>query len=276
MRELRLALASSYSISHPRRHPTTSRRWPTRIEKARSTHTSPAHESRRRAWSGTSQTQAPFVNTYGMNPPTIHQVYSEHHYPQRPLSWHSTYQVSPYNSSPMDHNLHTQYSVISRPVLSNAFPTYNLPELYMQTESLSTSSTSSLGLPNTSPIWYGNSEQHSFMIGSQQHCSSEMNLPNWQASIKSVETSTASKTVISQHANIDPHMHVPDSELLVDAEEDGGEILVGLGLYDGPPEAEEQSIYSLKLTESWKPPPENDNDADENIAEIPNEALSHT
>jgi hypothetical protein len=270
MMELRVALATSHTVNHQRTvYSTPGKNWPGRIEKSRSTHTSPAHDSRRRAWSGTLPTQPLYNNIYGMSHPNVHRRVSTHQRSQRPLSWHpSSNQMSTYTSSPMTIDLHPlqpQYPELSPHVISSTHSAYDLPDLYMQAGPLSNCSTSSAGLPNTSPVWQMTPTQTYMLNHQQQSCQLQSDINLWQDPISNQVLQEPSKPMAHQYPNILTNIHVNSAATMVEdevEEEEDGEILVGVGLYDDPPGAGRQAP-SLKLAETWSPPPSSDGSSDE-------------
>lgn len=271
MKELRVALATSHTINQQRTpYPGQVRKWPDRIEKSRSTHTSPAHDSRRRAWSGTSQIQPSYTNFYGMSRQNTRRRVSTHQGTQRPLSWHPTSgQMPTYTSSPVNIDIHqtlqSHYPELSPQILSTTHPMYELPDLYVQAGPLSNCSTSTAGLPNTSPVWQVASNQ-TYMLGNhQQPCQLQPDMNLWQDPMRTQGFQEPSKPMVAQYPNILANIHVPDAMAMIEnenEEEEDGEILVGVGLYDDPPETSRHAP-TLKLAETWNPPPSSDPDSDE-------------
>jgi hypothetical protein len=186
---------------------------------------------------------------------------------QRPLSWHPTsHQMPTYTSSPIvlatHHPMQSQYPIYPQLMFPTAYPTWEMPELYMPTGALSNSSSSSRGLPNTSPVWQTTPANQPLMGGNQSQPSSvqpEMNI--WQNPINNHGFQEPVKPMTPQYPNILSNIHNPEARILSE-EEDEGEVLVGLGLYDDPPEPHHQLGF-LKLAESWKLPPSEDSAAEE-------------
>jgi len=143
-----------------------------------------------------------------------------------------------------------------------AYPTWDMPELYMPTGALSNSSSSSLGLPNTSPVWQTTPTNQSGMASSQPQPDPAYQEKNfWQNPINTHGLQETLRPMTPQYPNILSNIHNPEAKILAEVE-DEGEILVGLGLYDDPPEPHHQ-VGTLKLAESWKPPPSEDSAAED-------------
>jgi len=236
------------------------RRWPGRIEKPRSTHTSPAHESRRRAWSGASQVASSYANTYNMNTQYGPQIVPMQQRAQRPLSWHpSSQQASMYTSSPMamatPDAARSSYQEYSQPIYATNYPGYDLPDLYVPSGQLSTTSTSPIGYPDASPAWQTTPDHQALLLINQQQMYHQFqpNMNVWQ--LPSYPIQQQIKPIQQDYHNY-PHINMYDENVVIEDsdDDDDGEVLVGLGLYDEAPETT-QIIPVLKLAETWQPPP---------------------
>ncbi|KAF2666965.1 hypothetical protein BT63DRAFT_416043 [Microthyrium microscopicum] len=281
--------ASQLNRSARHSYTSTPNRWSGRVEKSRSQHTSPAIHERRRAYS---TTRSPYQ----------YQAYQAYNLPQqmtqprqsvRPFSWHSTStsymmpmstmpQLTPpamstYHPSPYANSTHMAYDA------PRSFY-QDLPELEKPSGPASMTSetpSSYSSFPDSSPNWQFYYDEKTPVMSTQTYTTSPFEQPNWydtrcqqQSPMEPLIPMTSLPPIVPQPSlemmmQEEQFQPQPTFREPMVQEEEQGEVLIALGLYDAPSLSDISAKPStlLKLTETWQPPPEDEDEDEEECSQ---------
>jgi hypothetical protein len=268
-----------------------------RIEKARSTHASPAYTGRKRAWTETVESLLPhassasalsfdelscllpmpqqYQTTYQSRPTSWHP--STHPYTQTQPRFSQSMNVIPYQVTPKSHQVEQSTLSVAPAQLPHMNQLFDSPpELYMSNGPSSTSPASTVYSAdcgsNPSPSFqltnYNNQSPAVLDSTPMTVYSGDYKMNSNQYS-QYVERFEKQPEIYSESNQVDSVIQTqvdPDLEALESSEEDDGEVLVALGLYDAP-QVSRISLFSsgksLMLAEAWQPTEETDDAEDD-------------
>jgi hypothetical protein len=192
----------------------------------------------------------------------VHPMLAEHQRTQRPLSWHATsYPMPSYTSSPtslVTEQYPTSYAEFVPRTYTTAYPSYDTYGYSTNPLTVPDTPSSTLIYPNISPTWQDDNNSYTYMLNNYPqtyHIPTSIETYHQPLSAESVDppfkqdTQTYYTSFSSFHRP-EPRIVSEDFEL---EEEEEGEVLVALGLYDDAVDRIPQ--HPMKLTETWTPPP---------------------